>query len=73
MRRITILGSTGSIGVQALDVIERNPHLFDVVGLSAGTNRELVTEQAARFGSSTWRSAPTSRSRSCATSRPTSC
>jgi 1-deoxy-D-xylulose-5-phosphate reductoisomerase len=50
MRRITILGSTGSIGVQALDVIERNPHLFDVVGLSAGTNRELVTEQAARFG-----------------------
>ena len=50
MRRITILGSTGSIGVQALDVIEKNPQLFDVVGLSAGTNRALVAEQAARFG-----------------------
>jgi len=50
MRRITILGSTGSIGVQALDVIEKNPQLFDVVGLSAGTNRSLVAEQAARFG-----------------------
>ena len=50
MRRITILGSTGSIGVQALDVIEKSPQLFDVVGLSAGSNRALVAEQAARFG-----------------------
>lgn len=50
MRRITILGSTGSIGVQALDVIAANPQLFEVVGLSAGTNRDLVSEQAARFG-----------------------
>lgn len=50
MRRITVLGSTGSIGVQALDVIEANPHLFTLVGLSAGTNRELLDEQAAKFG-----------------------
>ena len=50
MRRVTILGSTGSVGVQALDVIERNPDLFEVVGLSAGSNRELVTEQARRHG-----------------------
>lgn len=50
MRRITVLGSTGSIGVQALDVIQANPHLFTLVGLSAGTNRELLAEQAARFG-----------------------
>ena len=50
MRRVTILGSTGSVGVQALDVIQRNPDLFEVVGLSAGSNRELVTEQARRHG-----------------------
>ena len=50
MRRVTILGSTGSIGVQALDVVRANPHLFTVVGLSAGTNRELVEAQAAEFG-----------------------
>jgi 1-deoxy-D-xylulose-5-phosphate reductoisomerase len=50
MRRVTILGSTGSIGVQALDVVRANPHLFTVVGLSAGTNRELVQAQAAEFG-----------------------
>ncbi|RKR73822.1 1-deoxy-D-xylulose-5-phosphate reductoisomerase [Frondihabitans australicus] len=50
MRRIIVLGSTGSIGVQALDVIARNPHLFEVVGLSAGTNREKLAEQAAEFG-----------------------
>jgi 1-deoxy-D-xylulose-5-phosphate reductoisomerase len=50
MRRITVLGSTGSIGVQALEVIETNPHLFTVSGLSAGSNRKLLDEQAARFG-----------------------
>jgi 1-deoxy-D-xylulose-5-phosphate reductoisomerase len=49
MRRITVLGSTGSIGVQALDVIRANPQLFTVVGLSAGSNRELLEEQAAEF------------------------
>ncbi|QNE42431.1 1-deoxy-D-xylulose-5-phosphate reductoisomerase [Frigoribacterium sp. NBH87] len=50
MRRVTILGSTGSIGVQALDVVRANPDLFEVVGLSAGSNRELVERQAAEFG-----------------------
>lgn len=50
MRRVIILGSTGSIGVQALDVIAANPDRFEVVGLGAGSNRQLVTEQAARFG-----------------------
>ncbi|GAA4665987.1 1-deoxy-D-xylulose-5-phosphate reductoisomerase [Frondihabitans cladoniiphilus] len=50
MRCITLLGSTGSIGVQALDVIRANPHLFTVVGLSAGSNRELLAEQAREFG-----------------------
>jgi 1-deoxy-D-xylulose-5-phosphate reductoisomerase len=50
MRRVLILGSTGSIGTQALDVIARNPERFEVVGLSAGSNREALAEQAARFG-----------------------
>ena len=45
-----ILGSTGSIGTQALDVIAANPERFTVVGLAAGSNRQLVAEQAARFG-----------------------
>ena len=50
-RDIIILGSTGSIGVQALDVIERNPGLFRVVGLAAGGgNIELLTEQSRRLG-----------------------
>ena len=50
MRRVIILGSTGSIGVQALDVIRANPELFEVVGLVAGTNRETLDAQAAEFG-----------------------
>jgi 1-deoxy-D-xylulose-5-phosphate reductoisomerase len=49
-RRVVLLGSTGSIGTQALDVIARNPERFEVVGLVAGRNRELVAEQAERFG-----------------------
>jgi 1-deoxy-D-xylulose-5-phosphate reductoisomerase len=49
VQRIIILGSTGSIGTQALDVIKANPTRFEVVGLSAGSNRELLAEQAARF------------------------
>jgi len=50
MRRVTILGSTGSIGVQALEVVRANPDRFEVVGLAAGRNRELVERQAAEFG-----------------------
>ncbi len=50
MRRVIILGSTGSIGVQALEVIRDNPERFEVVGLAAGANRTLLGEQAAAFG-----------------------
>ncbi len=50
MRRVLILGSTGSIGTQALDVIRANPGRFDVVGLSAGTDRAALEAQAAEFG-----------------------
>jgi 1-deoxy-D-xylulose-5-phosphate reductoisomerase len=50
MRKVVILGSTGSIGTQALEVIKSNPERFDVVGLAAGTNREALEAQAAAFG-----------------------
>ena len=50
MRRVIILGSTGSIGTQALEVIEANPDRFQVVGLAAGNNTDLLNEQAAKFG-----------------------
>ena len=50
MRDIVILGSTGSIGVQALEVIAANPTKFRVVGLSAGAkNLERLTEQVKKF------------------------
>ncbi|MGR4009199.1 1-deoxy-D-xylulose-5-phosphate reductoisomerase [Leucobacter sp. 1207-22] len=49
MRRVVILGSTGSIGVQGLDVIRANPDKFEVVGLAVGNNVARMTEQAAEF------------------------
>jgi 1-deoxy-D-xylulose-5-phosphate reductoisomerase len=48
-KRIAILGSTGSIGTQALDVIARHPARFEVVGLAAGRNMALLEQQVARF------------------------
>lgn len=50
MRKVIILGSTGSIGTQAIDVIVRNPDRFEVVGLAAGNQRELALSQAERLG-----------------------
>ena len=50
MRDVVILGSTGSIGVQALEIIAAHPDLFRVVALSAGgKNTDLLIEQAKRF------------------------
>ena len=49
-KRVAILGSTGSIGTQALDVIASHPERFQVVGLAAGRNEALLAEQARRFG-----------------------
>lgn len=48
-KKITILGSTGSIGTQALDVIAAAPEQFEVVGLAAGTNIDLLYKQAMQF------------------------
>ena len=50
MRDVVILGSTGSIGVQALEIIDANPGQFRVVALTAaGNNVELLLAQAAKF------------------------
>jgi 1-deoxy-D-xylulose 5-phosphate reductoisomerase len=50
-REVVILGSTGSIGTQALDIIRRNPGRFRVVALAAGGgNPELLAQQAAECG-----------------------
>ena len=48
-RRICILGSTGSIGTQTLDVIERNPELYEAHTLTGSSNAELLIEQARKF------------------------
>lgn len=50
MRRVIILGSTGSIGTQALEVIAANPDRFQLVGLAAGQNKELLDQQSSEFG-----------------------
>ncbi len=49
MRRVVILGSTGSIGTQALDVIRHTPDRFEVVGLAAASNHELLVGQIREF------------------------
>ena len=48
-RKIAILGSTGSIGIQALDVIREHRDLFDVQLLTAGSNSSLLIRQAIEF------------------------
>lgn len=48
-RHIAILGSTGSIGTQALDVIQKNPESFVVEVLTAQNNADLLIQQAAKF------------------------
>lgn len=50
MKRVVVLGSTGSIGTQTLDVLAQYPERFEVIALAAKCNHALLTEQAARFG-----------------------
>ena len=50
-RDVVVLGSTGSIGTQAADIIRRNPDRFRVAGLAAGGgNPDLLASQALEFG-----------------------
>ena len=48
-RRLTILGSTGSIGRQALDVVRKHPDRFELIGLSAASNADLLWKQVTEF------------------------
>ena len=49
MKKISLLGSTGSIGANVLDVIERNPEKFQIFGMSAGNNVDLFAKQIRKF------------------------
>jgi 1-deoxy-D-xylulose-5-phosphate reductoisomerase len=49
MRRVAVLGSTGSVGTQTLDVVRAFPNRFKVVALSAGRNLELLSKQIDEF------------------------
>ncbi|PZR56023.1 MAG: 1-deoxy-D-xylulose-5-phosphate reductoisomerase [Candidatus Meridianibacter frigidus] len=49
-RKIAILGSTGSIGTQALEILAANPERFEVVALAGGRKIDLLAQQAAKFG-----------------------
>ena len=49
MKAITLLGSTGSIGTQTLDIVQQNPDKFRVVGLASGRNGALLAEQIRQF------------------------
>jgi len=49
MKNIAILGSTGSIGTQTLEIVRANPELFNVVALSGGDNISLLTNQINEF------------------------
>lgn len=49
MKKIAVIGSTGSIGTQTLDVVMQHPEQFEITGLAAGSNVELFVEQVKRF------------------------
>ena len=49
MKNITILGSTGSIGVSALKIVSSNPEKYKIIGLSVGTNKDLLLHQIETF------------------------
>ena len=78
-RDVVVLGSTGSIGTQALDIVRANPDRFRVVGLTAGgSNRELFDAQVAEFApafsglgaDASAEAAGRSRATSCSTASP---
>lgn len=49
VKAITLLGSTGSIGTQTLDIVSEHPDKFRIVGLAAGRNVELFAAQIRQF------------------------
>ena len=49
IKKISLLGSTGSIGTQTLDIAEEHPDKFEIVALSAGRNLDVMAEQIKKF------------------------
>src|SRR5262245_22835269 len=49
MKTLSVLGSTGSIGTNTLDVVRRNRHLYEVYSLAAGANVALLVDQILEF------------------------
>ncbi|PPC86778.1 MAG: 1-deoxy-D-xylulose-5-phosphate reductoisomerase, partial [Methylotenera sp.] len=49
MQKITILGSTGTIGLQTLDVIERHAGFYEVYALAANSNVDVMVKQCLQF------------------------
>ena len=47
-KKISVLGSTGSIGTQTLSIVEEHPEQFEIVALAAGRNVELLRTQVRR-------------------------
>lgn len=45
MQRFSLLGSTGSIGTQTLEIVAENPDRFEIVAMAAGSNIELLAQQ----------------------------
>ena len=60
MTRVAVLGSTGSVGTQALDLIRGHRDRYQVVALAAGTSHEQLAAQAVEFG------VPPDRAKVCA-------
>ena len=52
-QRLSVLGSTGSIGVQTLDIVRENPDMFEVTSLTAHRNWQLLARQAVEFDADT--------------------
>ena len=49
MKKISVLGSTGSIGTQTLDVVRKHREQFQIEGLAAGSNKDLLLQQVQEF------------------------
>ncbi len=53
MRTVLVLGSTGSVGTQTIELLEANPEKFKLVGISGNSNKELLESQRTKFSLST--------------------
>ena len=69
-RRLAILGSTGSIGVQALSVVREHRELFDIQLLTAANNSLLLIQQAIEFNAACVPPDPSRSLKACSSSLP---